>query len=52
MDLASAVIIGYIAPPVMFVSMSIVKKIRDTIVKWCENGKDFNVQLNQTRRHL
>ena len=26
MDLASAVIIGYIAPPVMFVSVAIIKK--------------------------
>jgi hypothetical protein len=36
MDLASAVIIGYIAPPVMFVSVVIIKKMRDTIVKWFE----------------
>lgn len=52
MDLASAVIIGYIAPPVMFISIAIVKKMRDTIVKWCENEKDFNVQLNQIHRRL
>jgi hypothetical protein len=37
MDLASAVIIGYIAPPVMFISVAIVKKIRDTIIKLYEN---------------
>jgi len=32
MDLASAVIVAYIAPPVMFVSLAIVKKIRNAIV--------------------
>jgi hypothetical protein len=39
MDLASAVIVGYIAPVVMFVSVAIAKEIRNTIVKWRENEK-------------
>lgn len=52
MDLASAVIISAVAPFAMFISVAVIKEIKNTILDWCETRNPSSVQLNQIRRRL
>lgn len=52
MDLASAVIISAVAPFAMFISVAVIKEIKNTILDWCETRNPSSDPLSQIRRRL
>ncbi len=52
MDLASAVIISAVAPIAMFISVAVIKEIKNTILNWCETSNQSSDPLNQIHRRL